>query len=85
MKIIVVSDVDFDDSKLRLNQAGISYDTDEYVWDLAFEEFLRDKYPNLDEDDVLAITNNLSNNSYLYEQIDHIISLEYDSYKSEVE
>lgn len=84
MKIIVVNDEDFDNVRVQLNQAGISYDVEEYVWDLAFKEYLRDKFPDLNEDEVEDITDQLSSDIHLYEEIDEAVDLEYKMYLSGV-
>ena len=84
MKIIVVSDEDFDDVQVRLNQTGIAYDVEDYVWDLAFKEYLRDKFPNLNESEIKDITDQLSSDIHLHEEIDEAVDLEYLMYMSEV-
>lgn len=84
MKIIVVNDEDFDNVRVQLNQIGIAYDAEEYVWDLAFKEYLRDKFPDLDEDKIEDMVNHLLDNTHLYEEIDEAVDLEYLMYMSEV-
>ena len=84
MKIIVVNDEDFDNVQVQLNQIGIAYDIEEYVWDLASKEYLRDKFPDLDEDKIEDMVNHLLDNTHLYEEIDEAVDLEYLMYMSEV-
>lgn len=84
MKIIVVNDEDFDNIQVQLNQIGIVYDVEEYVWDLAFKEYLRDKFPDLDEDKIEGMVNHLLDNTHLYEEIDESVDLEYLRYMAEV-
>lgn len=84
MKIIVVNDEDFDNVQVQLNQIGIVYDVEEYVWDLAFKEYLRDKFPDLDEDKIEGMVNHLLDNTHLYEEIDEAVDLEYLMYMTEV-
>lgn len=84
MKIIVVNDEDFDNVQVQLNQIGIAYDVEKCVWDLAFKEYLRDKFPDLDEDKIEDMVNHLLGNTHLYEEIDEAVDLEYLMYMSEV-
>lgn len=84
MKIIVVNDEDFDNVQVQLNQIGIAYDVEECIWDLAFKEYLRDKFPDLDEDKIEDMVNHLLDNTHLYEEIDEAVDLEYLMYMSEV-
>ena len=83
MKYIAIYDEDLDSVREILNHHNIEYEDEPYVWDIAFEEEIRNRYEDLDDYTIEYITDVLVNDPYLNELICNAIEDEYKTYLEE--
>ena len=80
MNYIAVYEEDLENVRELLNHNEIEFQDEPYPWDIAFREALRDRYELLTEDDIDYMVDVISNDPYLFEQIEESLDDLYKEY-----